>query len=154
MPDDRYPTEKQWLYLEALKECNFDRRKIKECKRKAGYSEKTSIAIVERGIKERVREGMEQAGMTIGNLTMEHAKQVFSDATPEGVRKQSLDMAYKLGDYFPATKIDLKSQTKSFNFTVPVESLRDAEKLTGEDIIDVEPTEDEDDGDSDSLKPL
>lgn len=142
----------QWKYIKALKKFNWDPTKVKEAKKLAGYSDRTPVSIVEKGIRGQVREGMENAGMTISNLTMQHSKQVFSDDTPEGIRKSSIEMAYKLGDYFPATKLDVNSKSQSFNFEVPIESLQQAEKLTGEKIIEAEVVEE--DGSDDTLKPL
>ncbi len=143
----------QWKYIKALKKFNFDPTKVKEAKKLAGYSDKTPVWAVEKGIKGQLREAMERSGMTISNLTMEHSKQVFSDDTPEGVRKSSIEMAYRLHDAFPATKLNVNSRSENINFEVPIESLQQAEKLTGEKIIEAEVVE-EDTPDSDDIKPL
>lgn len=91
---------------------------------------------------------MEKYDMGFPDLLKKH-KEILNATHPfrpkqqdREVQRKGLDMAYKLGDYYPAQKVDIKKRTDA-SYSLNVRDIKRIEDCTGEKIIDAEIIEEE-----------
>lgn len=139
--------QKKQFYI-LWKAEGFDPVKRDECLAKAGYSQ---MVIRNRGgqieksingimLKSLMRKGVTpdyMAGKLKENMNSMHPR--FRDSPDNIARNQALKMGLELYDAFPNPKIEIEK--RELIVSIAVETLKDAEKLTGEKIIDVIPEE-------------
>lgn len=145
----RFPTPygpvsgKQIRAVREFARTGFDPARAKEAIVKAGY-DFPSKAFGNEKVRALVVDEMQRRGMSLGSLTKEHKRIVFQARDPRNpdmpdnqVRLRAIEMAYKLHDAFPESRLKMRKEThQSFHFDI--KTLERAEKATGEEIIDAE----------------
>lgn len=157
-------TKKQRDFYVAWKATMFDPAMAKDCLRSAGYSESVIGGgghSVKQSIGGLIKGELEKAGLTGKAMAKEHARLAFKSESPSNpgmpdnpIRLRALQEAHKLKDDYPVTKIAI-DQHHDGEVTLSLDTMRRAERNSGERIIDVTPevdlVTDGDDGDTDEL---
>jgi len=140
-------------FLENYKNVNFDPAKRRQALIQAGYSESTATQrglAIERSVKPHILRAMRKAGIGPQRLTRKLSDLLDCDGQPQ-VQLRALDMGLRLYDAYPNPKIT--SQTvEQRHVTADLDTLRVAEEVTGERIIDALPEYYGDD--DDALAPI
>jgi hypothetical protein len=136
-------------FLENYKNVNFDPAKRKEALIQSGYSETTASKqgyAIERSIKPHILRAMRKAKIGPQRLTQKLSDLLECPGEPT-IQLRALDMGLRLIDAYPNPKIT-SQRLEHRQVTADLDTLRVAEEVTGERIIDALPEHYEDEDDS------
>lgn len=141
-------TRKQQDYYVFWSKTGFDPDRRKECMVAAGYSENTYPSMVEKSthLRELIYKSMSRHGLTPDTVCKKLAEKLEcldpkTEAPDNSNQLKAVDMTCKLGDFYPSQKVDVTKREEYFK--VDIQTIRLAEKFSGEKILDAEVVEDQ-----------
>jgi hypothetical protein len=140
-------TRRQLDFFLYWRRYNFAKDKKRDAMRMAGYSDFTKAKEVVEPMMKQIRKEMKRQGITVPYLVSKHKELLeCTDAMNEDhpdnkIQLKALQEAYKINEVYPMQKIQVDKTERSVH--VDIETIRIAEELSGEKIIDVEPLEEE-----------
>lgn len=141
----KYPTAQQELYWYHWKRTGFDPDRRRECADVAGYSNNTAIAQIEKTplIRRRVEKAMERSNLTpvrVCEKLSDLLDCTDRDDNPDnGNQLKAVEIVNKLGNYYPTPKLEIDKREQSVKLDIT--TIRLAEELSGEKILDAEVVE-------------
>lgn len=141
-------SKKQRLFLKYYSETGFADGKGAECVKRAGYSPKNAAQTacqLKRSpiIKTAMQEALDNEGLTIKAMAKEatrlalNSMHPFAPTSPDNeVRRRTIEMAGKMHDVFPSTKIDINKVEARYNMTAG--DLKKLDDYKAGQIIDAE----------------
>jgi hypothetical protein len=142
-------TEKQARFLNAFAATGFDPNQKRACASLAGYKgQKPEIMpLHSETVRKLLQRELEAAELTIGFVVKKH-KEAFeaTKESPKGntvadnrVRLRAVELGYEVWDAMPSKRVAVDSRSVQFNFDM--ETLKRAEEVTGEVVVDSEAEE-------------
>ncbi len=147
--EDKPLTRRQEEFIKNFAVARLDPKRQKECAIRAGYTPSSALVSTHRlltreDVRRKVTEAMERAGVTLDMLADKHREMLnamhpFAPKQPDNLaRIQALNLAYKIGDFFPANKLDINKREEHVFLTQ-----EDEERIRkADDAIDAEIVED------------
>jgi hypothetical protein len=137
-------TRRQLDFYRMWQSTNFDPKKRYICLVKAGYSPRTQGSHASETLRSKIQKEMKRQGLDPELLIKKHIS--LLDAKNEtgfpdnSIQFRALDLAYRISDAFPETKLKVEKRETSVHFDLEVAKV--AEEITGEKIINTRRLED------------